>query len=94
MFGGVKGALNAGKVLLLMLAYAAGLLIPKEKPSNCLVRIRGHGRAMPGCPLPIVDPAPADRFRSFDKIVTRSLPMFDHEDDAGIEMPLRVVYVR
>ena len=55
------------------------------------MRIRSHGRPPTGSPVPVFDPALANRIRPFHQIVARRMPMFDHDDDPGIEIPLRVI---
>src|SRR6516162_3898630 len=59
--------------------------------SDPLMRTGSHRRPVTGGPVPVIDPALADRIRPFDQIVARSMPVFDHEHDAGIEIPLRVI---
>ena len=53
--------------------------------------VRRHGRAVPGCPLPVIDPLVANTIGPLDEFVARASPVLDHDDDPCIEFPLRVI---
>jgi hypothetical protein len=58
------------------------------------VQSRGHGCAMSGGRLPIIDPSLADRIGSFHQIMAGNVSLLYHKHDPGVEVPLRVIDIR
>ena len=54
----------------------------------------GHGRAMPGCGLPIFDPLLPNSVSLFGEPVAWAMPALDHNYDAGVEFSLRMIDIR
>lgn len=52
-----------------------------------------HGRAVPGCRFPVIDPLLADAVGSLDQIVAWAFPVLNHDNHSRVELPLRVIYV-
>lgn len=53
-----------------------------------------HRGAMSSCRLPVGDPSLSNLLSSLDEIVGWSLPVLDYNDEAGIELPLRMINIR
>jgi hypothetical protein len=56
-----------------------------------LAWIYGHGRAMPRCRFPVLNPLLPNGGGLFENLGTRATPVLDYNDDPGVEFSLRVI---
>ena len=60
---------------------------------GCSAWVDGHGRAMSGCYLPVLNPLLPNAVRLLDEFAARAMPVLNNSDNPRVEFSFGVIHV-